>query len=302
MGAEPSQSIANLIERFCASLITRGRSPITIKNYRSDLQGFLRWSEGRGRKVFAVHSVTSEKLVEYKEGLKQHYKDATIYRKLSVLKVFFQWAADSGYLRSGQSVRVPGSQVSTSRRIPKCLSREQQGRLRHSVTSGGIARDIAAIALLLDAGLRVSELCELRWKDVLGESGSLRLSSRRAERREIPLSGEVCKSLLRLKESHHGVQETVFSRPEGPITRRTVEKMLARYSAAAGLNGLTPHDLRDSFCANLAASGVTPQTIEKLTGLDCSTVLSSYYAPVSEDLKQVIESMDFVLKSNKYDY
>ncbi|NET87086.1 MAG: phage integrase family protein [Kamptonema sp. SIO1D9] len=84
---------------------------------------------------------------------------------------------------------------------PKWLDRLNQYALCRVVEKGRKTRDIAIVKLLLNTGLRVSELCALTWNDlkISPKKGRLNVNhGKGSKRRIIPLNKDARKVLLEL--------------------------------------------------------------------------------------------------------
>jgi integrase len=73
------------------------------------------------------------------------------------------------------------------------------------------------------------------------------------------------------------------------VTPRGVQLLLARYARAAGLQRVTPHALRHSFCKNLVNVGVGLEKIALLAGHDSLETTRRYCEPSLQDLEQAVE-------------
>ena len=153
--------------------------------------------------------------------------------------------------------------------------------------------DHAAITLMLHSGVRVSELCALIWQDVhLSERRGLLTvrSGKGSKRRQIPLNRDARQMLRTLGYSEHaGTAEPIFWGQRGPLTPRGAQLLLARYARAAGLQRVTPHGLRHSFCKNLVNAGVGLEKIALLAGHDSLETTRRYCQPSLQDLEQAVE-------------
>lgn len=131
------------------------------------------------------------------------------------------------------------------------------------------------VTVLVFAGLRISELCDLRWRDVDLAGGwlTVRDSKTDAGRRRVRIRGVVRDELLRIKSVDVNPNGFVFStRPGGRsnpnnvrnrILRPATELATARIVDRDGqpLPHLTPHSLRRTFASVLYALGETPATV-----------------------------------------
>lgn len=282
-----------ILERFSRFLERVERSPCTIRNYRSDLEGLAAWFTSRTQEPFAPSRLTPTDLRAYKRWLiAQDLKASTINRKLATLKSFLHWAVDVRLLRGGHGLRVP-TPIREVRGGPRWLDHREQHRLLRAVEGLGPPRDQAAITLMLHTGVRVSELCALTWKDVhcSERRGLLTVRSGKGrKRRQIPLNRDAREGLRTLGYGEHaGTAVPIFWGQRGPLTPRGVQLLLARYARAAGLQRVTPHALRHSFCKNLVNVGVSLEKIALLAGHDSLETTRRYCEPSLQDLEQAVE-------------
>lgn len=133
------------------------------------------------------------------------------------------------------------------------------------VEKGKNIRDIAIIKLLLNTGLRVSELCDLTWINIKisPKKGHLKVNhGKGSKRREVPLNKDARKALQDLGYNQHkGSLENVFIGQRGAMTPRGVESMLKKYVLHTDLEAISPHQLRHTFCKNLIDAGVSLEKV-----------------------------------------
>ena len=110
----------------------------------------------------------------------------------------------------------------------------------------------AIIGLLLDTGIRLKELAQLRWDAIDAERKSLRVVEGKGRPRVIPISPLVLELLAGLGDSEH-----VWVSSNGPMTRAALQSTIRRLFRKAGLRGpkLGPHTLRHTFGTWYIANG-----------------------------------------------
>jgi len=281
------------VDRFCRFLERAERSPLTVRVYRSDLESLAAWFKEQTGGPFTPAKITPTDLREYKRWLtSQDLKPATINRRLASLKSFLNWAVDVRLLRAGHGLRVPKT-VREARRGPRWLDRREQNRLLRAVEHDGVVRDVAAVKLMLNAGLRVAELCALAWKDIRLSDRQGTLTVRKgkgSKRRQIPLNKDARQALLAMSYGEHaGKAVPVFMGQRGPLTPRGLQALFSRYASAAKLKDATPHSLRHSFCKNLINAGVSLEKIAALAGHESLETTRRYCEPSLQDLQQAVE-------------
>lgn len=169
---------------------------------------------------------------------------------------------------------------------PRWLSRDEERSLLDAVgrnqDSRDKARDEAIIRLLLNAGLRRSELASLTWAQIQirGRRGVLAVPGNYWTHRKIPFGIRVHDALVRLQHTNRGqLDRRVIHGQRGPLTMRGIELVVASYRTQAGIPDLTCHVLRHAFCRRLAERGADSSAIAALAGYRPSDMVRRYLIP-----------------------
>jgi integrase len=142
------------------------------------------------------------------------------------------------------------------------LQKEARKRGRYGV------RDAAMILLAYRHGLRVSELCALRWEQVDFDDARIDVKrNKNGNSSPHPLCGDELR-LLRQVKRDSAVSAYVFSSERGgPLSVAGFSKLLARIGRAAGFGfGIHPHMLRHACGYKLANDGRDTRTIQDYLG------------------------------------
>ncbi|MGD9246068.1 MAG: tyrosine-type recombinase/integrase, partial [Desulfobacterales bacterium] len=158
-------------------------------------------------------------------------------------------------------------------------------------------RNAAMIELLYAAGLRVSELVNLKFLDVNLEACFVRVLGKGSKERVVPIG--VC-----AKEKIHDYINTArplllkertspylfVARAGKPMTRQGFWKLLKQYAQQAGIKKkITPHSLRHSFASHLIEGGADLRAVQVMLGhVDISTT-QIYTHIAREHLRQMHE-------------
>lgn len=291
---DKNDSGTNYREAFAQFLNSSERSPFTIKNYLCDLDAFGFWFRSQGDSEFEPALITPTDLREYKRYLVEtlHLKPKSINRKLSTLRSFLNWANHAGLLPDHRTPRFP-KPIQEETLSPMWLDRREQHALLRIIEHRGKKRDIAIVKLLLNTGLRVSELCALTWADIKITQHKGRLtvqSGKGSKRREVPLNKDARNAFLSLGYYEHiGKSERVFMGQRGPMTPRGVESMLRKYVLLTELDEVSPHNLRHTFCKNLIDAGVSLEKVAVLAGHENLETTRRYCSPGERDLESAVE-------------
>lgn len=291
----PAPGVAELLADFLSHLAASDHSKSCMNSYDGNISRFADWIiEKYGS--FNPAAVSPLDAIEYrgylqgKKGRKNgKAKPGTVNHALVSLRVFFAWLGKNGAVRSNSLEGI--KPVATARApAPKWLSRNEQTALVHAVQDGGRLRDMAMVAIMLHAGLRVSEVCSLGRNDIeiSDRKGVVQVFHGKGNKfREIPLNNTVRKILARwMSQNASGV---LFpNRYGGPISVSGVEKLMAKYAYRAKLEA-SPHSLRHAFCKNLIDMGVPIDQVAMLAGHSSLDVTRRYTTPSMADLQAAVD-------------
>ena len=134
-----------------------GKAPTSQGLYRGIAQSFADWS---GK---SLREVTLADLQAWRAELETRYRPATVKTKLNAIKSLLSFAQRVGYVpfNAGSAISPPAAKDTLNERI---LSPDDAERLIAAPTA---ERDRVLLALLYRFGLRVSEACTLRWRDLV---------------------------------------------------------------------------------------------------------------------------------------
>ncbi len=158
------------IVNYLASLGSVGRSPLTVKAVRSDLTAFATWWETRRQRPFDPALLLGSDLREWR--IKRQRDDAsapaTINRALSTIRAYCNWARQAGLMTENPTDGI--NAVPTAPLTPKSLPAEAVDAILRAVRNESDERlrlrDEALLALLIYAGLRAQESCDVQLRDL----------------------------------------------------------------------------------------------------------------------------------------
>ena len=138
---------------------------------------------------------------------------------------------------------------------------------------------VAAIRVAALTGLRISEVCSIRWEHVDFENGRVTLPETKTGRRvhDFPDAAlAVMRSRPRMNRNDH-----VFAvDARGPLTYRTARTHFAAAARLAGLTEVRLHDLRRTVMTNAAAAGVGTHVLRDLLGHKTTAMADRYVRAV----------------------
>ena len=296
----------------------RNASPHTLSNYRLDIRQFAKFQWGQEAEPPHTwsdvdHFSARKFLVAFQ---KAGMKATTTGRKLAGLRSFYRFLQREEYVEQNpfSGLRAP----KRSRNLPVILSIEEMKRLldapalvlkkskkhqdtklRHS-QEYTIMRDTAILEVLYSTGARVSEIAGLIDRHVDLLSGTVKVRGKGRKERLCPLGRPACQALNKMlkkaehlsfmKESKEKWQPVFLNLQGKALTTRSIERMMKKYLAEAGLNtNFSPHALRHSFATHMLDAGADLRSVQELLG-HCSLSTTQIYTHITvERLKKVYE-------------
>jgi site-specific recombinase XerD len=277
--------------------VAGGKSPHTIKAYTQDVRLFAEWFDRTNGRGLAPGRMTPIDVREYRSYLLavKKQKPATVNRKLSSLSAFCEWAKEAGLITANPVDGI--SQVGEVRAAPKWLDKNEQYALLRAVQERGRKRDMALITLMLNTGLRVSEVSALNVDDVKmsPRKGSVVVRGGKGEKfRTVPLNVDTRKALRAYLAERSGVEdgEHLFvSQRGGSLQPAGLYYLVSRYAYGARLEDVTPHTLRHTFGKNLVDAGVRLDRVAQLLGHESVGTTRIYTTPSEQDLQREVEKI-----------
>jgi integrase/recombinase XerC len=273
----------DIYDRYINYLVVeRNASPYTVRNYKHDLKDFTDYLSSEG--TVSLDEVDRDMLRRYLSHLMERgFVKASIARKQSAIRSLFRYLLREKIIsqspipvnRQGGG-RLSSFSIKLDKRLPSFLTVDETVRLLKApdlATAMG-QRDRSLMELIYASGVRVSELAGLNLEQIDLENRQLRIWGKGSKER-IVLIGEPAADTLRdyfnrgRKELLAGKKsEAVFLNDDGGrLTERSVQKLLAKYAAAAGIEKrVHPHLLRHTFATHMLDGGADLRVVQELLG------------------------------------
>jgi integrase/recombinase XerD len=210
-------------------------------------------------------------------------------RHLVAIKQFHRYLCEEGRLQNDCTASLDGPRV--SKMLPHVMSRDDVETLlaQPDLSTPRGVRDAAMLELMYSAGLRISELINLKREDIRADIGFLKCRGKGGKQRLIPI-GKVAEQKLQrhLDMRSHPESEWLFlTRLGKPFTRQGCWKMIRGYIRSAGISKkVTPHTLRHSFATHLLSGGANLRSIQEMLGHADISTTQIYTHVTSDRLKQ----------------
>jgi integrase/recombinase XerC len=260
------------IDDYLAHLqVERRMSPHTLDGYRRDLDGLTAWATAQGADVDALHTEQLRAFIasEHRRGL----SPKSLQRRLSACRSFYRWLLRHGRIQANpaQPIRAPKA----PRKLPQVLDPDEAKALVEVPTDVPLGlRDRALLELFYSSGLRLSELCGLRWRDLDLQGGLVTVLGKGSKQRSVPVGSHARAALAQWRDDQRPAGDAfVFPGRNGPITPRGVQARLRTLAQRQGLfKRVHPHLLRHSFASHVLESSGDLRGVQELLGhADIST-------------------------------
>lgn len=176
----------------------------------------------------------------------------------------------------------------------KILSAHEERLLIQAAVS---KRDKAIMLLLLNTGLRLKELCNLKWRDYHRQSSEL--SYLQIDDRQVPLNTDAMDALRDLGAENAELAEAEHilkgERGQKQVAVRTVQHMIQKYAAKGGLDRVTAMALRHTFSKRIANTPDFKQYLNLISALTGRTNASSVQYQSTQNLQ--INQLNIAVKN-----
>ncbi len=257
-----------------------GRPATTRRAYLRDLAALSEFA----RKP--ISNITLNDLQAFSDSLVG--APATRARILSSVKSLFTFAVKIGYLQRnvGAALRLPARRSRVGERL---LSEGEVARLIAATANG---RDRCLLALMYVSGARVSEICNLRWRDVQvdGTAGVLSIFGKGGKERSVRLTPRSWLMLEPLR-SDASPSDYVFRTRTGKVDTSTVWRIMRAAAQRAALEQRpSPHWLRHAAASHALSRGASLALVRDTLGHSSISTTSVYvHARPSESLGEYLD-------------
>ena len=279
-------------------------SPKTLKAYSIDLTQFKSYMNSQ-LGLFDIMQIRKDELKQYIQFISK-LKPKTIKRKIATTKAMYNFMEFEELIKSN-----PFRKIKISIREPKVLPRvmtlqeasilftafyrelDKYINKKDSYTYKEKVRDVAVIELLFGTGVRVSELCSLRYSDIGTNFSYIRVNGKGNKERNIQISNEAIKKALNryyklfIEQIEKG-QYFFINRLGSRLSEQSVRLMIRKYKEKCNLTKkITPHVFRHSFATLLLEQDVDIKYIQNLLG-HSSIMTTQIYTHVSTEKQSEI--------------
>ena len=279
-------------EYFLKSILDqKNYSKKTIENYNRDLNKFFKFLNDY--KIKDIKKITKETVRLY--FLKQknnNISNRTLGRYYSSLNSFFLYSIEHEYIGVNPLKFIDYPKY--TKKIPEYIYDYQLEKLLNEKTSENVEielRNKLIIHLLLDTGVRVSELVNIKVRDIDVEERIIKVFGKGSKERFVFFTSKTKELLINyfIKRKEKAITDNLLINYKGEkLTERSVQKIIKLVGEKIGLD-IHPHLLRHTFATDLLNKGADIRMIQELLGHENLDTTQIYTHVSNSRVKEVYD-------------
>ena len=303
---------------FCKS---KNLARKTIKSYEQSLKLFERWARDEG--IDNVDEITTSLIIKYIRSLQTRGKyeavrnynsrrynhpqnrtdlgnpitATTINNYIRNLKAFCTYCCEFDLMKENPMRKI--KQLPNKRKPKDFITDEQYKDLLRYMNLDAYheRRDYVIINLLFDTGMRISEclMIEVKHIDMIKRSIFLPAENTKGKKdRYVFFSYEMARILrqwFKMKDLYNETDRLIFTTSTGnPLVASVFEKNFKNYTSRIGLEGVSPHSLRNNFAKRFLMAGGNIYALSQILGHSSVTVTEEAYLDLTpDDIRQTYQ-------------
>ena len=280
-----SPRLQDLHRSFGRHLRAEGKSERTVVIYGQAIKFFSAWLEAQGRPA-TVDELNRPAVREWLAQLADVNEPSTVKTRYKGLFRFCGWLVDEDELEENP-MKTLSPPEPTSKPVP-VLSDVELVALMKTCAGKDFRdrRDEAIIRLLLDCGLRVSELCELAVDGVDLDQGMAVVKGKGRKVRPIYFGARTTRAIdryLRVRARERWAHlDALFITQRGPLSPDGARERMTVRGTQAGITDLHPHRFRHTWAHDFLMNGGQERDLKRLAGWSSDVMLERYGASAAD--------------------
>jgi len=268
--------VETLLRSFRLTLRAENLKDNTLRIYTDAVLRLERFRIERGMPPFTA--MTAEHIREYFGWMQGVNAPATMNQRYRSLKRFYRWLLEEGEIRENPMLRLRPPRVPSQ--IKEHYGTDALQRVLKACGGGSWSalRDRAAVLILLDTGVRASELMGLRMEDVNMDEQSLKVTGKGSKQRLVPIGNTAALALdkyLRKRPATYADCAWVSTRRER-WTNNGLRMCLKRRFQEAGVPFRGVHAFRRTFAIAYLEAGGSAEDLQEIAGWQSLQMVQLY--------------------------
>lgn len=270
----------------------------TVLAYRKDLDQFSEFCQLSFEKEDISNADHPEIRAWIVDLVEQNLSPTSINRKIATLRSFYKFLMRSGVITKDPTYKLRA--LKSPKRLPEFVQEEAMDKILEEIqyepTFEG-QRDRMVMEFLYLTGVRLSELLELKWRDIDLQSDGVKVFGKRKKERMIPLTNRLKKNIISYKkvfdETFPFVDQSdyfiVINHKEQAYPMKIYRIVKHYLDLFAQTTKRSPHLLRHTFATHLLNKGADLNAVKDLLGHANLAATQVYTHNSMEKLKAVFE-------------
>jgi len=283
---EKAHKLFELIEYYEVCNRAEGKSPKTISWYSANLKSFRNYLKNR-HLPDSLDNIDTKLLREYVLYLMKRNRfdghpytpaqtdllsSATIHGHVRTLRAFYNWLVAEGLTQNNAAKDLKPPKV--TRKVVTTLSDQEIESILNTLsqTNPSEARNRTIFMILLDTGLRIGELVNLKMDDIHMDEGYLKVMGKGKKERIVPMGNNAQKALQRYlfrfrpKPTNPVINNVFLSTSSKPLTENSMKLMFTRLAKRSGVYRLHAHLCRHTFATRFLINGGDVFSLQQILG------------------------------------
>lgn len=269
--------------------IEKNYSDHTFISYKTDLDEYKEYLNGKD-----VRNTDYKFIRGYLTYMfDKKYEKKTISRHISTLRSFYKYLLSENIIKKNPMVLISNPKL--DKKLPNFLYYDELEILLNIPDRSTVLglRDALILELLYSTGIRVSELINIKLKDINRSNRKILILGKGSKERYV-LYGEVLDNLLDiyLKESRSKLNKNseylILNKNGNKITDRGVRLIIEKILKKGSLDfHVSPHTLRHTFATHMLENGADLKSVQELLGHENLSTTQVYTHVTNERLRSV---------------
>lgn len=271
--------------------IVKKYSDKTILSYSDDL---IEYNEFLGNNFINILNIDLNITKEYLKYLyDRKINKNSISRKLSSIRGFYNYLLKEQIITNNYFNNIPNPKKELY--LPKYLKDEELDKIFSvcNMNNPINERDTLIIELLYATGIRVSELVNIKIKDINREDKSIKVLGKGDKERIVLYNNHTEKALdTYLNDGYHSFNKQnngylILNKNGCKLSERYVRVIINNLVRKAGLDiKISPHTIRHTFATDMLEEGADLMTVKELLGHESLNTTSIYTHVTNEQIKK----------------
>jgi integrase/recombinase XerC/integrase/recombinase XerD len=257
-----AMTLQNAIESFILDQRLKGNTDKTIRGYQGFLGQFIEWlsknglNQAAGLTLKHVHAYQLHIGCRQCENKNQKLTRRTVRTYMRHIRIFLAYCYTESFII--EPIHLGLKLPKAEKPVIEILTDEESEKLL-SVFGDDVLgrRNRAMVCLMLDCGLRVSEVAGIKADDINFADGYIKVTGKGRKGRIVPIGKKVCNALKEYFSCRAATGGELFlSVRKTPLTPAGIIQLMNRLKKQTGISRLHAHLLRHTFATNFLIHGL----------------------------------------------